>query len=117
MDLDFTDEQDMLRELVRGVCTDVAPLDVVREMEDDPIGYPDAFWKQLAALDLIGLTLPTAFGGSEMSLLEATILYEELGRSLAPSPHFPSAVDERRRARGRRNRGPAAGVAAPDRVG
>ena len=92
MDLDFTDEQEMLRELVRGVCADFAPLDVVRQLEDDPIGYPDAFWKQLAALDLIGLTLPAAFGGSEMSLLEATILYEELGRSLAPSPHFPSAV-------------------------
>ncbi len=92
MDLDFTDEQEMLRELVRGVCADLSPLEVVRELEDDPIGYAEAFWKQLAALDLIGLTLPTAFGGSEMSLLEATIVYEELGRSLAPSPHFPSAV-------------------------
>jgi alkylation response protein AidB-like acyl-CoA dehydrogenase len=92
MDLDFTDEQDMLREMVRGVCADFAPLDVVRQLEDDPVGYPVDFWKQLAALDLIGLTLPAAYGGSEMTLLEAAIVYEELGRSLAPSPHFASAV-------------------------
>ncbi len=92
MDLDFSDEQEMLREMVRGVCTDLAPLDVVRQLEDDPIGYPQDFWKQLAALDLIGLTLPAAYGGSEMTLLEAVVVYEELGRSLAPSPHFASAV-------------------------
>jgi alkylation response protein AidB-like acyl-CoA dehydrogenase len=92
MDLDFTDEQDMLREMVRGVCADFAPLDVVRELEDDPTGYPDAFWNQLAALDLIGLTLPADFGGSDMSMIDAAIVYEELGRSLAPSPHFVSAV-------------------------
>ena len=41
MDLDFTAEQEMLREMVRGVCAAYASLDVVRELEDDPIGYPD----------------------------------------------------------------------------
>jgi len=92
MDLDFSEEQDMLREMVRGVCADFASLEVVRQMEDDPTGYAEAFWKQLAALDLIGLTLPAAYGGSEMSALEAAIVYEEFGRSLAPSPHFASAV-------------------------
>ena len=92
MDLDFSEEQQMLREMARGVCADFASLDVVRELEDDPVGYPEGFWKQLAALDLIGLTDPAAYGGSEMTSLEAAILYEELGRSLAPSPHFASAV-------------------------
>jgi len=92
MDLDFTEEQDMLRTLVRGVCTGVAPLTVVREVEDDPIGYPDELWKQLAELDLIGLLIPEAFGGSGMSMIEGAILYEELGRALAPTPHFVSAV-------------------------
>ncbi len=92
MDLDFSEEQDMLRDMVRGVCADFAPFEVIRAMEDDPTGYPDAFWQQLAALDLIGLTLPTSYGGSQMTTLEAAIVYEEFGRSLAPSPHFASAV-------------------------
>jgi alkylation response protein AidB-like acyl-CoA dehydrogenase len=92
MDLDFTDEQQMLREMVRGLCADAASLDVVRELEDDPKGYRDEFWKQLAELDVIGLTIPEQYGGSGMTMLEAAIVYEEFGRSLSPSPHFASAV-------------------------
>jgi alkylation response protein AidB-like acyl-CoA dehydrogenase len=92
MDLDFTDEQQMLREMVRGVCASYSPLDTVRAMEDDPTGYPAALWKQLAELDLIGMMIPSEYGGSGMSALEGAIVYEELGRGLAPSPHFVSAV-------------------------
>jgi alkylation response protein AidB-like acyl-CoA dehydrogenase len=92
LDLTFTAEQEMLRETVRGVCASVCPLSVVRELEDDPVGYAPELWKQLAHLDLIGLQLPEEFGGSGMSVLEGVVVYEELGRSLAPSPHFVSAV-------------------------
>jgi alkylation response protein AidB-like acyl-CoA dehydrogenase len=92
VDLEFTDEQHLLRETVRGVCARHAGLDVVRQLEDDPIGYPEKLWMQLAELGLIGLTIPEEHGGSGMSMLDAMIVYEELGRSLAPSPHFVSSV-------------------------
>jgi alkylation response protein AidB-like acyl-CoA dehydrogenase len=92
MDLDLTPEQELLRDTVRGVCTKHAGLDVVRQMEDDPVGYPEKFWLQLAELGLIGLTLPEAWGGSGMSMLDAAVVYQELGRALAPSPHFVSSV-------------------------
>ena len=65
---------------------------VVRQMEDDPVGYPASLWAQLGELDLIGLLLPEEYGGSAMSLIEGVALYEELGRALAPTPHFVSAV-------------------------
>ncbi|HEY7137801.1 MAG TPA: acyl-CoA dehydrogenase family protein [Acidimicrobiia bacterium] len=92
MDLEFSEEQGMLRELVRGVCATTSPLAVVREMEDDPTGYPADLWKQLAELDLIGLLIPSEYGGSGMTALEGVVVYEELGRALAPTPHFVSAV-------------------------
>ena len=92
LDLDFSPEQEMLRETVRKVCAASSPLSVVRDLEDDPVGYPAELWKQLAELDLIGLLLPEEHGGSGMTALEGVVLYEELGRSLAPTPHFPSAV-------------------------
>jgi alkylation response protein AidB-like acyl-CoA dehydrogenase len=92
MDLDFTSEQEMLRAMVRGVCETTSPLTTVRELEDDPTGFSPELWKQLAELDLIGLLLPAEYGGSEMSLVEGAIVYEELGRGLVPSPHFVSAV-------------------------
>ena len=92
MDLDFSEEQDMLREMVRGLCDEYASIDVVREMEDDPTGYPAEFWKQLGELGLLGLLIPEAYGGGDQTPLEAVIVYEEFGRALAPSPHFVSAV-------------------------
>jgi alkylation response protein AidB-like acyl-CoA dehydrogenase len=92
LDLDFDAEQEMLRETVRGVCATHSPLSVVRELEDDPIGYPTELWKQLGKLDLIGLLLPEEYGGAGMTAIEGVVLYEELGRSLAPTPHFVSAV-------------------------
>jgi alkylation response protein AidB-like acyl-CoA dehydrogenase len=92
MDLDLTSEQELLRDTVRGVCAKHAGLDVVRQMEDDPIGYPEKFWLQLAELGLLGLTLPEAWGGSGMSMLDAVVVYQELGRALSPSPHFVSSV-------------------------
>ncbi|MGO8870798.1 MAG: acyl-CoA dehydrogenase family protein [Acidimicrobiales bacterium] len=92
LDLEFTAEQEMLRETVRGVCATSSPLPVVRELEDDPVGYSPDLWKQLAHLDLIGLQLPEEYGGSGMTTLESTVVYEEFGRSLAPSPHFVSSI-------------------------
>ena len=92
LDLDFDAQQEMLRDTVRGVCATHSPLSVVRQLEDDPVGYPPELWKQLGKLDLIGILLPEEYGGAAMSLIEGVVLYEEFGRSLAPTPHFVSAV-------------------------
>ena len=92
LDLDFTEEQQMLREMVRGLCAQFSPIDKVRELEDDPDGIARELWEQFGELGICGLMLPEAHGGSAMGLLEGVVLYEELGRSLAPVPHFVSCV-------------------------
>ena len=92
LDLDFTEEQDMLRDMVRGVCAQHAPLTTVRELEDDPDGVARDLWGQLAELGICGLTIPEEHGGSGMTLLDGVVVYEELGRALAPVPHFVSCV-------------------------
>lgn len=92
MDLDLNDEQQMLQGMVRDLCSKLSAPDAVRKLEDDPVGYDEQLWKQLVELDLLGLLLPESFGGSGMSLIEGVVVYTELGRALAPSPHFVSSV-------------------------
>lgn len=83
MDLEFTDEQHLLRETVRGVCARHAGLDAVRQLEDDPVGYPEKLWTQLAELGLLY---------TDLSMIDLAIIHEEFGRSLAPSPAFASVI-------------------------
>jgi alkylation response protein AidB-like acyl-CoA dehydrogenase len=83
MDLEFTEEQELLRETVRGVCARHCGLDVVRSLEDDPVGYSEKLWLQLIELGLLD---------AELTMLDKAIVYQEFGRALAPSPHFASAV-------------------------
>lgn len=92
MDLDFTDEQNLLRETVSRICTDCASTAVVRDMENDPLGYSQKFWTAFSEAGLCGLRIPEEHNGVGMGLLETAIVYEEMGRALAPSPHYSSAI-------------------------
>lgn len=92
MDLDFSEEQVMLRDTTRGICEQLMPSAVVRDMENGESGFLPEFWQQISELGINGLGIPEAHGGMGWGSLEMAIVYEELGRSLAPSPHFVSSV-------------------------
>lgn len=92
MDLRLTDEQQMLRDAVRGLCEAHATPDDIRALEDDPTGFSRELWQGLAQMDLLGLSLPIEHGGSGMGSVETVVLHEELGRHLVPSPHLVSIV-------------------------
>lgn len=92
MDLKFTDEQNMLRDMTHNLCADYSGVDVVRKMENDPIGLPAALWAQMQETGLLGMRIPEAHGGMGLSLLDCAVIYEQLGRFLAPGPYFSSTV-------------------------
>jgi alkylation response protein AidB-like acyl-CoA dehydrogenase len=92
MDLDFTEEQQMIVDMTRSMLEEYSTTEIVREMEDDPKGYPDDLWKQMSELGLNGLLIPESHGGGGQTLLEGAFVYEELGRAMAPTPHFVSCV-------------------------
>lgn len=92
MDLEFTEEQQMIKDMARSIFDEHSSVDQVRKLEDDPKGYSDALWKQLAESGLLGLTIPAEYGGGGQTLFEAALVYEEIGRTLASVPHFVSAV-------------------------
>jgi alkylation response protein AidB-like acyl-CoA dehydrogenase len=92
MDLDLSEEQQMIVDMSRAMLEKHSTTEIVRAMEDDPKGYPDALWKQMGELGLNGLLIPESHGGGGQTLFEGALVYEELGRALAPVPHFVSCV-------------------------
>ena len=92
MDLNFTEEQNILRDMVKSIVDDHSTTAVVREMEHDDIGIPAGLWQQMKETGLLGIMLPEAYGGIGLNLVDCAVIYEELGRGLAPGPHFVSSV-------------------------
>ena len=46
----------------------------------------------MSELGLNGLLIPESYGGGGQTILEGAFVYEELGRAMAPTPHFVSCV-------------------------
>ena len=92
MDLGLTETQEMLRSTARDFFQRECPTGLVRQMEDNDLGYPPELWQRMGELGWMGLAFPDAYGGANGSLTDLAVLLEEMGRALAPSPFFPCVV-------------------------
>lgn len=92
MDLNFSEEQEMLKTMARDFLADKCPKSLVREMEEDEKGYSPELWKEIVDLGWTGLVIPEEYGGSGMSFLDLSVLLEETGRACLPGPFFSTVV-------------------------
>jgi alkylation response protein AidB-like acyl-CoA dehydrogenase len=90
VNLDFTDEQQALRETLRDFFEKESPTAVVRAAE--PLGFDASLWRKVAELGLSGVAVPEDRGGGGSGFVELAIAAELLGRSLAPVPLIEAAV-------------------------
>jgi alkylation response protein AidB-like acyl-CoA dehydrogenase len=90
MDFSFSEEQQSIRELARGILAAEATQERLRAAERTPDWSDDAAWRQLAHANLLGIAISEAHGGMGMGLRELCVLFEELGRAALPSPAFAS---------------------------
>lgn len=80
-----------LRDSLRAFLVDECSSEKLRKMFADPAAAK-VFNQQLAALGWTAVAVPEAHGGMEMGLTELVMLYEELGRCLAPTPILPTQL-------------------------
>ncbi len=85
MELEFTADQDELRDSMRAVLAKESPVGLARRVVDEGI-RPDALWTTLTGLSWPALTVPESDGGIGLGMIEAGILAEEVGRVIAPGP-------------------------------
>jgi len=86
MNFGFTEEQEMLRAEVRKFLDSKSPIEEVRKIMETEPGYSAKLWDEMAHLGWLGLLVPEEFGGAGLAWVDLTVLLEETGRSLYPSP-------------------------------
>jgi len=92
MDFSLSEEQEMLKTMARDFLEKECPESFVRDMDEDEDGYSPEVWRKIADLGWLGLIYPEKYGGTEGSILDLAVLYEEMGRAIFPSPHLSTVV-------------------------
>jgi alkylation response protein AidB-like acyl-CoA dehydrogenase len=93
MDFTYDEEQQALREAVRGLVGK-AYSDFERRRQavaEDP-GFDEKLWTRLAEMGALGLPFAEEYGGMGAGAVEVGIVAQELGRVLAPEPFLSSVV-------------------------
>lgn len=89
----FTEEQEQLRDVVRGYFREKSPEAEVRRLMATGEGYDPVVWQQMAReLGLLGIAIPEQYGGQGFGWTELGIVLEEMGRTLVCAPFFSTVV-------------------------
>src|SRR5258705_436474 len=92
MDFAFTSDQQLLKNSARAFLDEHCKAATVRMLWNDPRGESEAMWKEMAQLGWLGLALPEAHGGSDLGMVECSLLLEEMGRASYPGPYLPTIL-------------------------
>ncbi|WP_323793821.1 acyl-CoA dehydrogenase [Nocardioides sp.] len=93
MDFTYDDEQDALRDAVRGLIGKTySDYETRRQTTKGDPGFDEKVWGQLAEMGLLGLPFSEEDGGVGAGPVEIGIVCQELGRVIAPEPYLGSVV-------------------------
>jgi alkylation response protein AidB-like acyl-CoA dehydrogenase len=92
MDLSLTESQEMLRTSAHSFVEREAPRHTIVALQKSASSLVPELWQKASELGWLGILVPSRYGGSESSLTDAAVLYEELGRGPLPGPFFTSGV-------------------------
>jgi alkylation response protein AidB-like acyl-CoA dehydrogenase len=87
VDFEPTDDQAALQEELRRFLTSRVTSESRRSVAEQPGAVDRGLWGELGEMGVFGLRLPESSpGGVGLGLAEAVIVFEELGRVVAPGP-------------------------------
>jgi len=93
VDFSYDDEQDALRDAVRGLLTRAyGDSEKRRQVVASDPGFDEKTWAALAEMGVLGLPFPEESGGMGAGPVEVALVAEEVGRVLAPEPFVEAVV-------------------------
>ena len=88
----YDEDHALLRAEARRWLDERFPIARVRALADGESGEEPADWHELADLGWLGLVVPEKHGGAGLGAVHLSVLMEETGRRLLPSPLLPSTL-------------------------
>ncbi len=93
MDFTYDEEQQALREAVRGLVSKAySDYETRRRTVAVEPGFDEKQWARLAEMGILGLPFAEEYGGMGAGAIEVGIVAHEFGRVLAPEPFLTSVV-------------------------
>ena len=86
MKFSFTDDQRLFADGLRDLLTKECPPSLVRHTWENGEGHSPALWKQLGEMGVLGLLVAEGDGGMGGDVVDAVLLFQELGRAAVPGP-------------------------------
>lgn len=93
LDYSLTEDHVDLQTAYRQFFKTYSDIEAVRAAE--PSGFDKSLWERLCAMGATTMALPESVGGDGATLVDLTLVAEELGRSLAPVPWIDHVVAAR----------------------
>lgn len=92
MSTGLNEELIALRDAVADLLAKRSPEAEVRRLMADDTGYDAGLWSEMAAMGLLGLTIPEEFGGAGAGAAELAVVSERMGAALLCAPYLSTAV-------------------------
>jgi alkylation response protein AidB-like acyl-CoA dehydrogenase len=92
MDIQLTEEQELLRNSVQRLLKDEYDFETRRRIVASEDGWSPEFWNKLADIGLLAAPFAEEFGGFGDGALGTMIVMQELGRHLVVEPYFETVV-------------------------
>jgi alkylation response protein AidB-like acyl-CoA dehydrogenase len=92
IDYSLNEQQEMLKTMARDFLAKECPMTSVRKLMEHETGFSPELWNKMAELGWLGLVFPEEYGGTGMNFRDLTILLEEMGRTVLPSPFLSTLL-------------------------
>ena len=92
MDLELDENQRSIADLTLQILRESLTRERLHAIEATTDHIADDEWKKLATAGLLGVPLPEDVGGGGFGLVEACLVLEQIGRTVAPLPYLQTVV-------------------------
>ena len=94
MKLILNEEQQFLKDTARDFAKERTPVNHFRSLRDNKSEtlWDKDIWQEMVKLGWSGILIPEEFGGSNFGVAGISVILQECGKTLTPSPLFSTGV-------------------------